>query len=76
MNEFGLRMSDHTNEVAVKWVGEDIKAIRPDWSADKCDEVLGEIGKQLEDRVIELGNDALYYLLNDWEADNEEDNDE
>ena len=72
MNEFGLRLSDHTNEVTVKWVGEDIKAIRHNWSADKCNEVLGELSKQLEDRVIELGNDALYYLLSDWEADNDE----
>jgi hypothetical protein len=60
------------NEVTVKWVGEDIKAIRPNWSADKCNEVLGDLSKQLEDRVIELGNDALYYLLSDWEADNDE----
>jgi hypothetical protein len=64
------------NEVTVtKWVGEDIKAMqnnRPNWSADKCNEVLGDLSKQLEDRVIELGNDALYYLLSDWEADNDE----
>lgn len=60
------------NEVTVKWVGEDIKAIRPDWSVDKCNEVLGDLSKQLEDRVIELGNDALYCLLTDWEADNDE----
>lgn len=64
------------NEVTVKWVGEDIKWIQPDWSDDKCDEVLGEISKQLESRVIEVGNDALYYLLSDWVADNEEGNDE
>ena len=64
------------NEVTVKWVGEDIKAIYSDWSEDKCDEVLGEISKQLESRVIEVGNDALYYLLSDWVADNEEGNDE
>mgnify|MGYP003658855252 FL=1 len=64
------------NEVTVKWVGEDIKAIYSDWSDDKCDEVLGEISKQLESRVIEVGNDALYYLLSDWVADNEEGNDE
>jgi hypothetical protein len=76
MNEFGLRMSDHTNEVAVKWVGEDIKAIRPDWSADKCDEVMGEIGKQLNDRVIEVGNDVLYYLVTNWIEENEGQNDE
>jgi len=76
MNEFGLRMSDHTNEVAVKWVGEDIKAIRPDWSADKCDEVMGEIGKLLNDRVIEVGNDVLYYLVTNWIEENEGQNDE
>lgn len=66
------------NEVTVKWVGEDIKAIYSDWSDEKCDEVLGEISKQLESRVIEVGNDALYYLLSDWVADNayEEGNDE
>ena len=64
------------NEVTVKWVAEDIKWIQPEWSEDKCDEVLGEISKQLESRVIEVGNDALYYLLSDWVADNEEGNDE
>jgi hypothetical protein len=64
------------NEATVKWVGADIQAIYSDWSEDKCNEVMGEISKQLEDRVIELGNDALWYLLNDWVADNEEGNDE
>lgn len=64
------------NEVTVKWVAEDIKWIQPEWSDEKCDEVLGEISKQLESRVIEVGNDALYYLLSDWVAENAEGNDE
>lgn len=60
------------NEVTVKWVGQDIKEIRPRWSVKKCNKVMDEISKQLENRVIELGNDALYCLLVDWESDNDD----
>jgi hypothetical protein len=76
MNEFGLRMSDHTNEVAVKWVGADIQEICYGWSPEKCEEVLGAISDELKDRVIEVGNDILYYLVTNWIEENEGQNDE
>lgn len=59
------------NEAIVKWVGADIQALKPDWSEDKCNEVMGELSRYLEDRVVELGNDALHCLLVDWVAENE-----
>jgi hypothetical protein len=37
---------------------------------------MGEIGKQLNDRVIEVGNDVLYYLVTNWIEENEGQNDE
>lgn len=64
------------NEVTVKWVGEDIKAICYGWSPEKCDEVLNEISNELKDRVIEVGNDVLYYLVTNWIEENEGQNDE
>ena len=59
------------NEAIVKWVGADIQAFKPDWSEDKCDTVMGELSGYLENRVVEMGNDVLYYLLVDWVAENE-----
>ena len=64
------------NEAVVKWVGADIQAFHPDWSEDKCDFVMGELSGYLENRVVEMGNDVLYYLLNDWVAENEDEEDE
>lgn len=59
------------NEAVVKWVGADIQAFKPDWSEDQCDFVMGELSGYLENRVVEMGNDVLYYLLVDWVAENE-----
>jgi len=37
---------------------------------------MGELSGYLENRVVEMGNDVLFYLLNDWIAENEEQDDE
>lgn len=64
------------NEAVVKWVGTDIQTLRPDWSEDQCDFVMGELSGYLENRVVEIGNDVLYSLLVDWVAENEIDEDD
>ena len=64
------------NEVTVKWIAEDIKGLYPDWSDDKCEEVLDEISRHLQNRVIELGNEVLELLTNEWDLDNQPEEEE
>lgn len=66
-------MSNERFKVTITWEVEDIKSLRPNWSEDKCEEVLGEISGQLEDRSIELGWEVIEDLLNmDYEDEEEE----
>jgi len=59
-------------EVVVKWITEDIQGLQPDWHESKCEYVLGEISHQLQERVVEFGNDVLEGLLSDWIDESEE----
>lgn len=60
--------------VSVSWCPADIKAIREDWSDEKCMEVLSDIGGLLEDRSIELGWEVIQSLLDSLYPD--EDNED
>lgn len=63
-------------EVVVKWIGEDIEGMYPDWHTSKCEYVLDEISRDLQARVIEFGNDVLEQLVNEWISDSETDSDD
>jgi hypothetical protein len=49
--------------VVIRWSWQDVQSLRPDWSQEKCDEVLGTIAKGLHDRSIELGWEVMETLI-------------
>jgi hypothetical protein len=49
--------------VVIRWSWEDIQSLRPDWSQEKCDEMLDAIAKGLHDRSIELGWEIMETLI-------------
>jgi len=57
----------------IKWLGEDIKGYRPDWTDDQCDYVMDEIGTQLAEACIEYGHEILEKLIAGFERDQEDD---
>ena len=59
--------------IVIKWLDEDIAGIRPDWSEEKCSEVLEDIGASLADQTIEFGYDIMHLLVRQWEVDNNDD---
>lgn len=59
--------------ITIKWLGEDIKGYRPDWTDDQCDYVMEEIGTQLSEICIEYGHEVLEGLINEFENDQEDD---
>lgn len=58
-------------EVTIKWVAKDVKWMHPDWVDSYCEFALEQIGGYLESRVIELGNEVLCQLINEWQSDQE-----
>jgi hypothetical protein len=49
--------------VVIRWSWEDVQSLRPDWSQEKCDEMLDTIAKGLHDRSIELGWEIMETLI-------------
>ena len=49
--------------VVIRWSWEDVQSLRPDWSQEKCDEMLDAIAKGLHDRSIELGWEIMETLI-------------
>jgi hypothetical protein len=45
--------------VEVSWCPADVKDIYPEWSDDKCIEMLNKVSRYVEDRWIELGWEVL-----------------
>jgi len=54
-------------ELNIEWKVEDIKSLRPDWSMDKCDEVLSELAGVIEERSIETGWEVIESLIGDYD---------
>lgn len=61
------------SEVIIKWLGEDIKGYRRDWTDDQCDYVMEEIGTRLSEACIEFGHDIMEGLIQEFEAEQVED---
>ena len=57
------------SEVIIKWLGEDIKGYRRDWTDDQCDYVMEEIGTRLSEACIEFGHDIMEGLIQEFEAE-------
>ena len=57
----------------IKWLGEDIKGYRPDWTDDQCDYVMDEIGTALAEACIEYGHEIIEILIREFESDQEDD---
>jgi hypothetical protein len=49
--------------VVIRWSWQDVQSLRPDWSQEKCDEMLDTIAKGLHDRSIELGWEVMETLI-------------
>ena len=49
--------------VETSWCPADVKAIRENWSDEKCMEALNTISRWLEDRLIESGWEILETLI-------------
>lgn len=49
--------------VIVSWCPADVKDMRPDWSDEKCQEMLYKVSKYFEGRLIDSGWDILDFLL-------------
>lgn len=50
-------------KVEIVWQPEDVQALRPDWSIERCDEWLDRNRKSLIDRSIEFGYGVMEDLL-------------
>jgi hypothetical protein len=59
--------------ITIKWLGEDIKGYRPDWTDDQCDYVMDEIGTALAEACIEYGHEMIERLIAEFEGDQEDD---
>lgn len=57
----------------ITWCGEDVKAIYPDWSDEKCISALESVAGYLEERSVELGWEVLQILLDDYKKEEDED---
>lgn len=53
-----------SNQTVIKWSAEDVQQLRKDWSLDKCQDFLDRNGRQLNDRLIEVGWEVLEALIN------------
>ena len=49
--------------VVIRWSWEDVQSLRPDWSQEKCDEMLDTIAKGLHERSVELGWEIMETLI-------------
>lgn len=47
----------------VSWCPADVKDMRPDWSDEKCQEMLAKVSGHLEGRIIDSGWEILDFLL-------------
>lgn len=52
------------NGVIVKWIGEDVQGLHPEWSEYQCEWALDEVARHLINAVTEFGNEVLENLLN------------
>lgn len=60
----------------IHWCPADVKNLHPEWSDDKCMDVLSSVAGWLEARSIELGWEVLEGLVSDYEYEEDEDEDE
>ena len=60
----------------IRWVPADIKSLHPDWSDEKCADVLSHIASDLEDASISAGWEAIDVLIRMLHLDEDEDEDE
>jgi hypothetical protein len=51
----------------IQWSIADIRSLRPDWSKDKCDEVLSDMAGIIEERSIETGWEVIESLIGDYD---------
>lgn len=52
-------------EVTIKWVWQDVKELKKDWSKKKCLTALHDVGRHLKDRSIEEGWVILSQLIDE-----------
>ena len=56
----------------IHWTPADIKSLHPEWSDEKCCDVMHNIAGWLEDRSIELGWEVIETLIREYEEDEDE----
>ena len=52
----------------VKWTEEDVQELRPDWTPDKCAQLLEKHGSFIEDAMIDEGWKALAFVVEEFES--------
>lgn len=60
--------------LTIEWSIDDIKDRRPNWSDEKCNQVLSDLAGYLEDESINAGWEVIDNCL--WEYDEEEEEEE
>lgn len=50
-------------KVVITWTAVDVQALHPDWTLEKCEDVLFDISERLETRCIELGWELIEDLI-------------
>ena len=55
-------MSEEKN-VVITWSWLDVLSLFPDWSQQKCEEILNGIAKGLHDRSVEIGWEIMESLI-------------
>ena len=62
--------------LTIKWCPADIKSLHPDWSDEKCADVLSDIASGLEEASISAGWEAIDVLIHMNNLDDDEGEDE
>ena len=60
-----MNKPDVTTEVVIKWLPDDVKTLKPEWSDEQCEDALDEIANNLIDRSIEIGWEIMEMSLPD-----------
>ena len=61
--DVGSEIPDHEYFAVVRWMTEDVQAIRPDWTEKQCFDWWKNHERRFADTLTEYGNEMLSILL-------------
>jgi hypothetical protein len=59
------------DEIVIRWLPDDIQSLKPEWSYERCVEVLDEISGAFEDRNTETGWEILEIMVDEQDEESE-----